>query len=755
MTIRYNGNVGIGTTAPAKLLQVARDGDSSVSAPYLRIENTHTTIDTANDYGGIEFYANDISAGGVGVSGFIKSVAINAGVTSALTFGSRNTGNATEMMRINNLGYVGIGTTAPNDILSITDSGVAAPAGSSGTGHNHADTYLSTDDYALTNYGVVKTLIAGGSGSTVGYWGLSGSNLYASSTAWNVGIGTTAPTLGKLQIDFTGEDVDLFAINYTSSGVRFKVYNQDWGGTLSLYDGANNHNIKLAATANAVSYIANGGNVGIGTTNPSQRLEVNGIIKSTGMITTWKSARLDPTNSKWHKIGTLTLTGQYHTYQGTFMTHMRGITNDNDVTSIYKFTARQPAMTSSPIVDIHHLGSVSNNGTSFDVKAIITADTESSKTIDLYVGNVNSSYLYYSHSILNQSIEVGGSFSIVEGDTGVLVGSLPAGTQIDMIKGLTTLNSGYVGIGTVSPPSLLSLDDGGGITGSPKIEFNSRSYVGYYSGTLALQGRSGKGISFNVNNDTFGSGTAMLLDISGRLGIGTTAPNDIFSITNSGVAAPAGSSGTGHNYADTYLSEDDYALANYGLVKTLIAGTSGTYETGGYLPLAGGDMQGYIDMSGYSIDQVGTLTVEKLNATTIDPLYFLNGINYATFVSSVVGGVKEEYVGKIKINRKVAVPTAAEVKTEFEAVIDFAKTEEGGELWVWRQIVDFSKDSVDVLITPYGEFASVYYLIQDNKLIFRSDRPAEISYRLIGKRFDWRKWPLKVKDQTRQGVKVK
>jgi hypothetical protein len=437
-------------------------------------------------------------------------------------------------------------------------------------------------------------------------------------------------------------------------------------------------------------------------------------------------------------------------------------------------------MTSSPIVDIHHLGSVSNNGTSFDVKAIITADTESSKTIDLYVGNVNSNYLYYSHSILNQSIEVGGSFSIVEGDTGVLVGSLPAGTQVDMVKGLTTLNSGYVGIGIANPTEKVHVSGGnlllsnvvGGInlarlkfyyndgsgnnTDSGGVQFVNDN-AAYYSEISGYRGGSSvyAGLNFKTANNAVPA-TQMIITPAGFVGIGTTAPNDILSITGSGTAAPAGSSNTGHNYASTYLSEDDYALANYGLVKTLIAGTAGTYETGGYLPLSGVEpMQGDIDMSGYSINQVGTLTVEKLNATTIDPLYFLNGINYATFVSSVVGGVKEEYVGKIKINRKVAAPTVAELKTEFEAVVDFAKTEEGGELWVWRQIVDFSKDGVDVLITPYGEFASVYYLIQDNKLIFRSDRPAEISYRLVGKRFDWRKWPLKVKDQTRQGVQVK
>ena len=57
----------------------------------------------------------------------------------------------------------------------------------------------------------------------------------------------------------------------------------------------------------------------------------------------------------------------------------------------------------------------------------------------------------------------------------------------------------------------------------------------------------------------------------GSVGVGTISPNDTFSIGSSGNAAPAGSTGTGHNYTSTYLSSDKYALANYGLVETLVA----------------------------------------------------------------------------------------------------------------------------------------------------------------------------------------
>lgn len=178
--------------------------------------------------------------------------------------------------------------------------------------------------------------------------------------------------------------------------------------------------------------------------------------------------------------------------------------------------------------------------------------------------------------------------------------------------------------------------------------------------------------------------------------------------------------------------------------------SSSTLAALGYLPLKGGAMTGSIDMGNNNITNMYDLTVgHKLTVSTIDPLYYINGVNYSTFASSIAGGVKEECVGKIKLEKK------AEKTGEFEAIINFSDLAEGSDLWVWRKIVDFSKDNVDIAITPYGQFASVYYLIDGNKLIFRSDRAVEISYRLIGKRFDWRLWPTRPEEQNGQGTLIK
>jgi len=90
----------------------------------------------------------------------------------------------------------------------------------------------------------------------------------------------------------------------------------------------------------------------------------------------------------------------------------------------------------------------------------------------------------------------------------------------------------------------------------------------------------------------------------------------------------------------------------------------------------------------------------------------------------------------------------------YENTLDFAKIEAGSDLWVWRKVVDFNRDNVEVLITPYGSFASTYYLVGDNKIIFRSSAPVEVSYRLIGKRFDWRLWPTFQPNASERGLLV-
>jgi hypothetical protein len=72
-------------------------------------------------------------------------------------------------------------------------------------------------------------------------------------------------------------------------------------------------------------------------------------------------------------------------------------------------------------------------------------------------------------------------------------------------------------------------------TGNSFIQLTSRALFGYNSVTsnAVVSGASGKGIEFNVNATSFGSGQAAVLTSGGNLGVGTTSPWAKLSINNS------------------------------------------------------------------------------------------------------------------------------------------------------------------------------------------------------------------------------
>ncbi len=290
MTILQSGNVGIGTTTPDEKLSLGLSGFSDGNILMSAFGN------------GIDAGASltwDMNVGGGSSKSLlakIKPSAFKTGIDhNTLDFyvGSWNNDNdvGSLKMTIVDNGNVGFGTEAPSSnveiygdstVLKVTQNPLVAggasivlTAAGGASDINSATLQLHTASFWATTLG---DGIKFGKSDKTEIWGILGSN---------VGIGTIVPTT-KLDIRGTGSGNDGAVITLNRAGLWSSAYA---GLRLTTNDlGSDSWNVGLIATTddsfnigkNGSSYFSigsNNGNVGIGTTIPSTKLHVNGVIR--------------------------------------------------------------------------------------------------------------------------------------------------------------------------------------------------------------------------------------------------------------------------------------------------------------------------------------------------------------------------------------------------------------------------------------------------------------------------------------------
>jgi hypothetical protein len=246
------GDVGIGTTAPTaqanyRFLQV----NGPVSAI---IE----TMVGGTRIGGFDSTSNTLYVGTIGSFPIVFRTAVD------------------EKMRIKADGNVGIGTTSPIAMVHVESS--------NSQGDNKGLIYLKST--AGTN--VLKI-------------GVDGTNNFSELRAYNpgagdnsklilqpyggsVGIGVTAPT-NKLEVSTGADDTVGVRVRDSINGAWTEIRRRSidcQGGDFWINGQAGSLELRTGNTSRV--YISSTGNVGIGSTSPTQKLDVNGSIYTSGKL---------------------------------------------------------------------------------------------------------------------------------------------------------------------------------------------------------------------------------------------------------------------------------------------------------------------------------------------------------------------------------------------------------------------------------------------------------------------------------------
>jgi hypothetical protein len=244
-----SGNVGIGTSNPTSKLDV--NGDLRVGG----------AGDIANYY-------------------YLTQSRIVGGGDVDWDFLVYNAGNLKTIMTFDqSSASVGIGTTVPSTTLHVRDSASGVQI-TTETNSNVGGIALANTGTGGLTWRILSSMNSssyGGSKFIIDQ-NASGTAKLVIDSSGNVGIGTTVPNQ-RLSVQSSGGSTSVITMLNSSGSIRGSMYlyaNQS--GSLYLNDSNGINKINLATED--VSYF-NGGNVGIGTTAPTQKLSVAGVIQST------------------------------------------------------------------------------------------------------------------------------------------------------------------------------------------------------------------------------------------------------------------------------------------------------------------------------------------------------------------------------------------------------------------------------------------------------------------------------------------
>jgi hypothetical protein len=255
MRLDASGNLGIGTSGPRSILSIASGSD-----PTLTIENTDTTMSIGQSYGKLDWYGNDASSGAAGVRASVGAIETTGQGATDLIFSNTVASSATlnERMRITSAGNLGIGTTSPSAKLEV--AGVSA-GGSAASG--------TTGSLVLR------------SRETIDFTRLSIGALHSSGAIY---IGRAVEPSTTVVDGFNG------GFTGTTGGGAWTIDGDGSTRYLGLPSGAMTKG--SAVTLTERMRLDSSGNLGIGTSSPTEKLTVAGAGLFTSNLLNFRTSSL-------------------------------------------------------------------------------------------------------------------------------------------------------------------------------------------------------------------------------------------------------------------------------------------------------------------------------------------------------------------------------------------------------------------------------------------------------------------------------
>ena len=242
--LNSNGNVGIGTTSPSEKLAI--NGTGSIGAE-IATDGTSSSRPVLTFKRGTGFW----------------NIGMNMDVANTDNFHFRYNGTSYPFTIQATTGYVGIGTASPSSKLHINSGANARETLRiyyNGNTSNYLNIWQGTGGAALDPIGT-GLLYLGYDQST---------NVIVGNNGGNLGVGTTSPGT-KLHVFTSTTNSGDNSAKFEAPNIGNNVSHIHWGTTGDWY-------IRSANSTGKVIIQDAGGNVGIGTSNPNQKLTVNGTI---------------------------------------------------------------------------------------------------------------------------------------------------------------------------------------------------------------------------------------------------------------------------------------------------------------------------------------------------------------------------------------------------------------------------------------------------------------------------------------------